>query len=32
LSGVESRVKRILLRDIIDVRTGVSGSPVLKKY
>ena len=32
MQGVESKVKRILLRDIIDVRTGVSGSPVLKKY
>jgi hypothetical protein len=30
--GVESKVKRILLRDIVDVRTGISGSPVLKKY
>lgn len=32
MQGVESKVKRIFLRDIIDVRTGISGSPVLKKY
>lgn len=32
MSGLESNVKRILLKDIIDVRTGISGSAVLKKY
>jgi len=32
MQGVESRVRRIELREIIDVRTGITGSPVLKRY
>jgi hypothetical protein len=32
MQGVESHVKRILIKDVIDVRTGISGSAVLKKY
>jgi hypothetical protein len=32
MQGMESNIKRILLCDICDVRTGISGSPVLKKH
>ena len=32
MQGYETNVKRIPLTEIIDVRTGITGSPVLKRY
>lgn len=32
IAGIETKVKRILISDIEDVRTGIKGSPVLKRF